>query len=230
MIEKRKYPYFAEQTWRDIFFFNWPVDDSVLAPHIPKPFKLDLYARQAWITLVLFKATNSRFRVFPSWTSFPQVTQMNVRTYVYSKASQEKGVYFLSISLSSMLAKLGGKNIFWLPFRYKNVHMEKTNGQVVVNDVTENLLKFFYQLTDVEEVNLAEFLTERYCIWNVKGKKLIKIPILHPKWTVQKCITEETETKLFTQLKLPRITPLTYYCEEQHAQLFPYEKCGYVSY
>src|SRR5690625_4724712 len=112
MIEKRKYPYFAKQTWREIFFFNWSVEESMLAPYIPKSFKLDLFDSKAWITLVLFKAINSRFRAFPSWTSFSQVTQMNVRTYVYSKASQEKGVYFLSISLNSLLAALGGKSFF----------------------------------------------------------------------------------------------------------------------
>src|SRR5690625_104907 len=185
MIEKRKYPYFAEQTWQGIFFFNWPVEQTVLSQYIPEPFKLDLFAGRAWITLVLFQASNSRFRSFPGWTFYPLVTQMNLRTYVYSKSSQEKGVYFLSISLNSLLATLGGKSMFRLPFQYKNVYMKKTNDHVSVIHANENLLQFSYELKEVIDIKLAEFLTERYCIWNVKGKKIIKIPILHPKWTVQ---------------------------------------------
>ncbi len=228
MIVKRKYPYFAKQTWRSIFFFNWPVQPQRLSPYIPKPFKLDLYKDKAWMTMVLFRATNSRFRHFPQWTAIPPLTQMNLRTYVYSDESLEKGVYFLSIHLKQLLATFGGKYLFHLPFLYDDIHLEKNRHHVTVCRSGENILNFSYEMGDIVADSLTNFLIERYCIWNVKGNQLIKIPISHPKWTVQKCFTEVTETKLFNELKLPRFTPLIYYCREKHARLYPFETYGYI--
>src|SRR5699024_11745815 len=76
------FPWIAQQNWEDILFIHTPVPASVLQEYVPAPFTIDTYNGQGWLTLVLFRATNSRFRYFPSFLSYPKLNQMNLRTYV----------------------------------------------------------------------------------------------------------------------------------------------------
>jgi len=224
---KRKYPWFAEQTWRNIFFFHWPVESGIIKKFIPEPFQLDLFAGKAWLSVVVFSATNSRFRQMPNGLTIPPVTQINFRTYVYPRGSVEKGVFFLSIHLNHIIAALGGKFLFNLPFQYVNVALQQNEQSLKIISPKSNLLNVHYKnkntLTDNQ---LAQFLTERYCIWNVKGKQIIKIPISHSKWTVQKLETDVKENELFVALNVPRVNPITYFCQSKHAKLFPFEQVG----
>lgn len=227
MITKRRYPWYAEQTWRNIFFFHWPVDPIVLEKYIPKPLRLDIFAGKAWVSVVIFTAINSRFRNLPLWTSVPPVTQINFRTYVYPTIPEEKGVFFLSIQLNQFLAALSGKRFFNLPFQYVNMllYQRKDTVKITCNDA--DLLRVCYKNQgELEEDGLKNFLMERYCIWNVKGNHIIKIPISHPKWTVQKLKTDVKRNELFVNFNLPRMESTTYYCHNKHAKLYPYEKFG----
>src|SRR5690625_1573099 len=179
MIIKRKYPWFAEQTWRNIFFFHWPVSPNSLERYIPKPLQLDLFAGKAWVTVVVFFATDSRFRYLPKGTNLPPITQINFRTYVSPRISEEKGVFFLSIRLAHLLGALGGKSIFNLPFQYADVSMyhDASTVKISSNKSEKNLLNVHYKSKkELTNNQLAPFLIERYCIWNVKGKQMIKIP------------------------------------------------------
>jgi len=229
MIIKRKFPWFAEQTWCNIFFFHWPVDPITLQKYIPKPFQLDLFAGKAWVTVVVFSATNSRFCQMPKWSSIRPVTQINVRTYVSPRTSEEKGVFFLSIHLNHFIAAVGGRSLFHLPFHYVNVMQQHHSQSIKIISPNNNskLLNVHYKNKNkLNDNGLAKFLIERYCIWNVKGNKIIKIPISHSKWSVQEIETDVKENELFVSLNLPRSKPIAYYCPSKHAKLYPYEKFG----
>src|SRR5690625_1084159 len=208
MITKRKYPWYAEQTWRNIFFFHWPVDPIVLQKYIPKPLILDVFAGKSWVSVVIFTAIHSRFRNMPLWTSVPPVTQINFRTYVYPTIPVEKCVFFLCILLNHFLAALGGERLFNLPFQYVNILTDQFKDEVKITCNDEELLRFCYKnQEELEGDRLKDFLTERYCIWNVKGNQIIKIPISHSKWTVQKLNTDVKENELFVNFNLPQIKP-----------------------
>src|SRR5699024_12788615 len=97
---------FAQIHWDDLLFIHTPVPESVLQEYVPAPFTIDTYNGQGWLTLVLFRATNSRFRYFPSFLSSPKLNQMNLRAYVTFRG--ERGGYFFSIHINSLVAALGG--------------------------------------------------------------------------------------------------------------------------
>src|SRR5690625_858451 len=88
------------------------------------------------------------------------------------------------------------------------------------------ILPLHIQYENIGEIandSLKNFLMERYCIWNVRGKQIIKVPISHSKWTVQKLETDVKKNELFVNLKLPFTKPITYYCHDKHAKLYPFE-------
>lgn|SRR5699024_7971829 len=123
------FPWIAQQNWEDILFIHTPVPASVLQEYVPAPFTIDTYNGQGWLTLVLFRATNSRFRYFPSFLSYPKLNQMNLRTYV--TFGGESGVYFFSIHINSLVAALGG-NFTALPFQLAPLFIQEKNNTVLI--------------------------------------------------------------------------------------------------
>src|SRR5690625_3405114 len=116
LITKRKYPWLGEQTWHDILFLHWKVEPETIRAFVPKPFVLDSFEGDTWISVVVFQAKNSLVRGMPNWTSFTPVTQINARTYVYHSENHERGVYFFALRVDSLLAAVGARTLFGLPF------------------------------------------------------------------------------------------------------------------
>lgn len=176
MITTREYPWIAEQDWSNILFMHWPVPVEIIEPSIPEAFVVDTFAGSAWISIVIFEAKNSRLRLSPKRFVFPPAIQVNVRTYVKTRTCNESGVYFFNLNVKNMIAILGANLFFSLPFQYLHTEMVRDNQTIFItgkrND--EILLSVPYcptveRIADVR----TRFLTERYCIWNVKGKKII---------------------------------------------------------
>jgi len=63
MIQKRKFPWFAEQNWIHTLFLHWPVTPEVLKSYIPAPLEIDTFNGSAWITIVSFHAEDSKLRL-----------------------------------------------------------------------------------------------------------------------------------------------------------------------
>src|SRR5699024_8131663 len=110
-----------------ILFIHTPVPASVLQEYVPAPFTIDTYNGQGWLTLVLFRATNSRFRYSPSFLSYPKLNQMNLRTYVTYVG--ESSVYFFSLHINSLVAALEG-NFTALPYQPTPLLIQEKNNTV----------------------------------------------------------------------------------------------------
>lgn len=224
MITKRKFPWFGKRLWEDIFFVHWRVPPDSLKPYVPKPFELDLFDGAAWISAVCFQAKKNRVRHIPLDLMRPGY-QLNVRTYVDVAEKQEKGVYFFDLFLNKKAATIGAKAVFQLPFTYAEISYETDGNEYGFTVVKENSLTFhgrFQKGHQADHSALAAFLTERYCIWNVKGDKIIKIPIIHSTWNIQRAeaitIDQQVHPLLFGK------TPdAIHYADRKMAYLYPYE-------
>lgn len=220
MITKRKYPWFAEQTWTDILFLHWRVSPEQLSPLIPSPLLLDLYDNSAWISIVSFQAKQSRLRRLEK-IQFPTFHQINVRTYVKLPGNSEPGVYFFSLHVNHLLAVLGAKTLYSLPFISTSTVYKKDEGRRYVNSHTKEGFRFTTifepQQAAIKEKDVATFLTERYCIWNRKGNRFIKIPIIHSHWHLQQVSIHYLYHPLLED-------PTTaHFAVHQRARIFPYE-------
>lgn len=227
---KRRYPWIAQQDWKNVLFIHFPLPPQYLQNIVPAPFKLDTYDGQGWISVVLFTAANSRLRCMPKWLSFPSFHQMNIRTYV--RFGNERGVYFFSIHTNSSIAAASG-NLVALPFRKAPITIQQENETFQfagerLGVEQKGKLQLVYKPNSIsfipEPMTLAHFLTERYCIWMMRGTDLVKAPISHTSWQLQEaeiCIGKNQHTSFsFTK------DTLSHYSTCQHAMLHPFEKAA----
>src|ERR1700734_2055998 len=96
------------QRWSDLFFAHWPIPAGEMARLLPAGLEVDLFDGHAWVGVVPFWMDQVQTRVIgercitiPSTGAF---CELNLRTYVHSKATGLGGVYFFSLDAESALA------------------------------------------------------------------------------------------------------------------------------
>lgn len=196
----------AEQDWEHVLFLHWKIPKEKLQPFIEQPFQVETFENKAWVTIVLFQATNSKFRYFPKWTIYPSLTQINVRTYVRLGHFNETGVYFFSLNVNSLLGTIGAHLLYSLPFNYFNPSFKQNKQmpfiQYDLNDSKNRLFHVKYNGNkQSQNLNneLNRFLTERYCILTKKGNKIIKIPLTHSPWILKNAEVQLKLSQLSTK-------------------------------
>lgn len=226
MLYRRKWPWIGEQTWRDIIFLHWPVRKEIIRPFIPDPFTICKFNDLAWLTLVYFTATETRGRKMFSKFTYPNFKQANLRTYV--QFGQEIGVYFLSLYANDPLVAKGG-SFFGLPFRYTPIFREIGSGKdkLIIKNKLISQVKQKKEPFNPMRNSLEQFVTERYCIWLIKGKRIVKVPVSHIPWTLHK-VNVHLKMKKFIpkDLHLPA-EPISHYSSFMTAYLHPFETFGY---
>lgn len=236
MERERRWPWIAQQEWRDVLFLHWPVSADKLRPLIPAPFELDTFDDKAWISIVLFQARNSRLRGMPRLFSYPNFLQVNVRTYV--TFNDEPGVYFLSIEANRFLVVKGAKNVLGLPYQQATMQLRKDKKKLLFEskrrnpktDLTHIYASYEPSMVDVPSYRgtLPFWLTERYCLWMKKGKKIIKGRLSHERWNLHAASIDTELTGYPSLFSLPcdEVDPLVHYAASIHAHLHPFEQKG----
>lgn len=230
---KRRYPWIAQQNWRDVLFIHTPVSLQALREFVPAPFTIDTYDGRAWVSIVLFKATHSRLRYMPEWLSYPLFHQMNIRTYVHF--GDERGVYFFSINTDRKLVALGGNTVS-LPFRQAPMTIQNESdyflfsGEQLPAEEKGSLQVAYHPYSPVftpEPGSLPNFLAERYCIWMTQGSHLVKAPIIHTHWHLQQANTSFRGNRAFPFPFTDET--VSHYSAYKHAMIYPFENVGIVS-
>ena len=54
----RKTPWLMTQTWNNLLFAHWRVDQRQLRASVPEPFDIDLFDGDTWVGVVPFEMTN----------------------------------------------------------------------------------------------------------------------------------------------------------------------------
>ena len=103
------------QSWHDLLFAHWRVDERLLRPHIPAAFDIDRFDGSAWLGVVPFTMTNVTLRGVPPVPRLSAFPEINVRTYV-SPRDGKRGVFFFSLDAARLLAVLGARAMFRLPY------------------------------------------------------------------------------------------------------------------
>lgn len=226
VIIKRKYPWIGMQDWQDIYFLHWPVRAEELKPLIPSPLHLDEFQGKAWLSVVFFKASGTRGRMMPKALSMPSFQQLNIRTYVSQKYG-ERGVYFFNVYLDNTPFAIMGKSVFQLPFQQATFFIHAP-GYMDVTQQQKKLFSCAIERTDqLIENELTQFLTERYCIWNVKDGNVLKVPIFHKTWTLYEANVQSIDHQLFSFVNdaaIDQSNLICHYAPFKHSIVFPYEK------
>nr|WP_251047396.1 DUF2071 domain-containing protein [Planococcus sp. ISL-110] len=212
-----------KQEWKDVVFLHWPVEADWLRRFIPKELEVDLYDKQAWIGVVLFRAKATRLRLLPPVPSTRSYLELNVRTYV--KYKNRQGVYFFSLDADSRLAVTGASLGGFLPYKHADISMSKKAEQWIFASrrIEDGQFPESFKMTFKEDSKpmlaspLEQWLTERYCLWTKPKDQLYRVDIAHSPWTLHylKGQIHQNTMASYLPVSLHHQTPMTHYSKKQ---------------
>jgi hypothetical protein len=168
------------QRWNDLLFAHWPIPVCEMARLIPAGLEVDTFDGYAWIGVVPFwmdqvrtRATGERCITVPGTATF---CELNLRTYVRSQITDRHGVYFFSLDAASLLAVIGARTLFHLPYFLASMHQQiGADGSVEYSSrrlLTGRSVRFNARYRGLGHAagpsrpgTLEYFLTERYCLF-----------------------------------------------------------------
>src|SRR5260370_36788162 len=109
------------QRWHEITFFHWSCDPALLGSRLPQRLQLDTYEGKAWISLTPFLLTGLRPAFIPHRLGFG-FPETNLRTYVIGPNGP--GIWFFSLDAAKLLAVLGARATFGLPYFWADMHVD----------------------------------------------------------------------------------------------------------
>lgn len=217
------------QEWQDVLFLHWRVSAEQLQKQIPEELELDLYRGEAWIGVVLFKATGTRPRLLPPVPGTKSFHEVNVRTYVTYKG--RSGVYFFSLDASSPLAVKAASFGGFLPYRLARMEYGKYGGEMrfksrrIQQGFFPETLALSYQVSSepIQSNIFEQWLTERYCLWTKPGRTLLRLDIRHQPWKLQYVTGEIRRNSMaaFLPENLHLEKPLAHYSRMKKVRFYP---------
>jgi uncharacterized protein YqjF (DUF2071 family) len=221
------YPWLMTQTWHDLLFAHWPIDEETLRPHVPNGFAIDTFEGRAWIGVVPFRMTNVAPRGVPALPWISAFPELNVRTYV--RVNGRPGIYFFSLDAANPVAVGVARTLVHLPYFTADMQIEpEDDGWIRYRSrrksTNAGYAEFAARYRPVGPASppvhgtLEYFLTERYCLFTVDGsQRAHSLDIHHPPWPLQpaEAIIERNTMAEAAGIQLPEIAPLLHFSERQ---------------
>lgn len=230
-------PWLMAQTWRDLLFAHWALPPEAVARILPPALPLDTYDGQAWIGVTPFEVSGLRPRGGPPVPRLSRFAELNVRTYV--SLAGKPGIFFLSLDAASVLAVLGARHSFRLPYFRARMSIERCNGDIRYQckraspDGEPAAFAAEYRprgaTFQAARGSLEYFLSERYCLYTVdETGRPLRADIQHPPWPLQAAdaaIATNTMTRPW-RIDLPVEPPLLHYAGRQRVLIWPLRPAG----
>jgi uncharacterized protein len=240
------------QRWNDLLFAHWPIPVDAIQPLVPAGLEVETFDGAAWVGVVPFWMDNVRTRLvgdkgfsIPTTGTFPE---LNLRTYVRSRTSGLHGVYFFSLDAASLLAVLGARMLFHLPYHW--AWMERTTTYIGPGPfhyrsestvdyesrrLTRKSARFAagYRSLDAAKKptpskpgTLEHFLTERYCLFTAQGGKISVGHIHHLPWPLEPAEADIRLNELPAAhgIKLPKRPPVLHFVRELEVYIWPLQE------
>jgi uncharacterized protein YqjF (DUF2071 family) len=227
-------PWRMGQTWEDLLFAHWRVDEADLRRLVPEALELETFDGSVWLGITPFRITSLRLRgtlPFPAVSSF---LELNVRTYV--TAGGKPGIAFFSLDASSQLAVEVARRTYRLPYFRARMSARRRDEEIEYESARAEtagdpfVFSVRYRsrggIVTPSPGSLEEFLTERYCLYTADRRgRLYRAEIHHPPWPLQ---AAEAEIGLNTMaprgVELPDEPPLLHFAGEQDVVIWPLER------
>jgi uncharacterized protein len=210
------------QNWGKLLFMHWRIDEELLRPLIPERLKIDTFDGEAWIGVVPFTMWDVRPSFTPPVPWLSEFDELNVRTYVHYEGVP--GVWFLSLDANSSVAVLGARTVFNLPYFNARINWEQEENRIDYSSTRTDsppaefnaTWKIGAKLGQSDPDSLDFFLTERYCLYSAKGKRLHRLRIHHRPWVLFDAEAQSYQSTMIEShgLPAPAGEPLLHYAEE----------------
>jgi uncharacterized protein YqjF (DUF2071 family) len=224
------------QRWNDLLFAHWPIAVEAMQRLLPASLQVDSFDGFAWAGVVPFWMDQVRTRTVgesaftvPGTASF---AELNLRTYVRSRVTGQAGVYFFSLDAASLLAVMGARTLFHLPYFFATMERTaKPDGSIDYASrrlLTGQSVRFQanYKGTGIVKPSLPRslehFLTERYCLFTAHGNRLSVGHIHHLPWPLEVAEAEIRINELPAAhgISLPDRPPVLHFARELHVYIW----------
>ena len=199
------------QSWNTLTFLHWPYDPQILRGLLPADLELDVFDGSAWIGITAFKVVNLHPPGLPAlpWvSSFPET---NVRTYVRGRGG-EPGIWFFTLEADRLLAVLGARAVYGLPYRWAHMRVARSGDTV---RYTSHRHRFWRPAHSRIRVRIGEpvrtgeleaFLTARFRLYTFLYGKLASADVEHEPWPLYSPQLVEIEQNLLEGSGVPQAT------------------------
>src|SRR3954468_8503069 len=193
------------QSWVDLLFCHWPVDEAQLRPNVPASPPLDRFDGRAWLSITPFEVQGTRPRGAlppPVLSRFPE---LNVRTYV--TVAGRPGIWFFSLDAASALAVAAARTLYRLPYFRARMRIARDGDWIDYrserSDPRGTPARFDarYRATGgvrhAEPGSLEAWLVERYRLYTVDDAGRVFVGDIHHRpWTLQDTVLELRENTM----------------------------------
>jgi uncharacterized protein len=195
---------------------------------VPAGLDLDLFAGQAWITLIPFLIAESRPAGVPSLLAM-RLLETNLRTYVRGPDG-EPGIYFWSLDASSLLAVLAARLLYGLPYFPAAMSMRRDGARV--DYASRRRLgkpaRLEVTWTVGEPIGRAasgtreHFLIERYTLYAARGSRIHRARVRHRPYPLHRARVDTLTESLVSAagLAAPEEAPLCHYSPGVDVDIF----------
>jgi uncharacterized protein YqjF (DUF2071 family) len=214
-------PWVMTQRWNDLLFLHYEVPAEKIRPLVPEVLALDTFRRRAWISLTPFWINHLRPPGVPSLPWISQFAELNFRTYVTYDG--KPGVYFFSLDASHLSAVWGARVFYRLPYWHAAMKVKGRGGPQIeyrskrTHGPRPAELRSSYgpvgTANRVYPGSIEHFLTERYCLYSVSGKRLYRADIHHLPWELHTAVADLEQNTVATPagIELPPAPDLKYF-------------------
>jgi uncharacterized protein YqjF (DUF2071 family) len=205
-------PWVLAMDWRDALLLHWRADAAALRRAIPADLELDLYAGEAWISIVAFRIIGARARLAPPFAALPSFAEINVRTYV--RDADKAGVWFFTLDAANKAAVWGGRT---LNLNYLNASIACTPtatsyGYDAVRTDRRAAAARFTATARIDSPariappnSLEHWLVERYCFFTTRHGHTKRGDVIHDPWLLHDATPTIAHNTL---LSTANLTPL----------------------
>ena len=215
-------PWVMRQRWNDLLFAHWPMPPEAIERLLPPGLVVDTFDRQAWLGVVPFTMDQIQFRGMPRLPGANRFPELNLRTYVRERNTNQTGVYFFSLDAANPLAVSFARMRFHLPYFWARMQAVEEGREIHYR--SERLLhrpaRFrarYRSLGGAAHGAAEHFLTARYSLFTTGWRgQLLQGRIHHLPWPLERAEAEFEVNELASSfgLKLPDTPPLLHYSRE----------------
>jgi uncharacterized protein YqjF (DUF2071 family) len=224
--------------WVDLLFMHWPVPAEALLPFIPAGLELDLFADEAWLSIVPFRMSRVRGRFMPSLPGLSAFPELNVRTYVKRKGTMP-GVWFFSLDAANPVAVRAARTFFHLP--YFDAEMSVTRKGKGFEYLSRRThagapaagFQAHYEphgpIYRSSKGTLEDWLTARYCFYSADPEGgILRCDIHHKPWKLQRASAVTSVNTMSEQLglALPKGDPILQFAAKTEVVAWLPERLG----
>lgn len=208
------------QGWKDLSFVHWPFDPAVVQRRLPPGLEVDTFDGRAWVGLVAFHMEDIRLPRLPPVPYLGTFPETNVRTYVRGPGGRP-GVWFDSLDITRLIPVLVALGTYRLPYRWSAMSIEHSAGSVAYRarrrwpGARGAESKIVVRPGDpiAAPDSLERFLTSRWGLYSVFGRRTAYAPVDHAPWPLQTATLEDLDDELVAAAGYPHPSgePLVHY-------------------